>query len=250
MALINIIHDLELGKIEVYTHSSSRKISIRKSRKSGFSLKAVIPSKEYIGELHKIIERERDKLKKFCRENTKDSIDETFAIDSDLFKLETKFDNYNGRERIWRNNDGNYILFYTEKTDFNDQFTQMALEDLVVWALRQQANLILPKFVKQIANAIGVKVSNIRITKAQSRWGSCSSTGTISLSCFLIALPIDLIRYVIIHELSHTFEMNHSNKFHDIVDRLTGGKEKELEARIRKYETNIYTASNRRNHDK
>ena len=151
---------------------------------------------------------------------------------------------------IWRNNDGNYILFYTEETDFNDQFTQMALEDLVVWALRQQANLLLPKFVKQIANAIGAKVSNIRITKAQSRWGSCSSTGTISLSCFLIALPIDLIRYVIIHELSHTFEMNHSNKFHNIVDRLTGGKEKELEARIRKYETNIYTASNRRNHDK
>ena len=126
----------------------------------------------------------------------------------------------------------------------------MGIEDLVIRVMRYHANNVLPKIIMELANAMGAKVTNIKITKARSRWGSCSSTGTISLSCFLVTLPVDLIKFVIIHELSHTFEMNHSSRFHELVDRLTGGREKDFEERLKQYHTNIYSASNRHRSDK
>ncbi|MGM9833558.1 MAG: M48 family metallopeptidase [Muribaculaceae bacterium] len=250
MSLIHIIEDDELGRISVYTHSNSRKVSIRKSPDKYFSLKAVIPSEKHLDYLKEIIKRERKSLKALCQEISKERVDETFAIDSDLFKLRMKLDTYNGREHIWRNNDGTYLLYYNEETNFDDEFTQMGMEDLVVWAMRQQASHVLPKIIMELANAMGAKVTNIKISKARSRWGSCSSTGTISLSCFLVTLPVDLIKFVIIHELSHTFEMNHSSRFHELVDKLTGGREKDFEERLNQYHTNIYSASNIHSSDK
>lgn len=245
MPLIHIIEDDELGRISVYTHSNSRKISIRKSPDKYFSFKAVIPSEKYLDNLKELIKRERKSLKALHQEITKDRVDETFAIDSDLFKLRMKLEADGGREHIRRDADGTFILYYNENTDFDDVYMQMGIEDLVIRVMRYHANNVLPKIIMELANAIGAKVTNIKITKARSRWGSCSSTGTISLSCFLVTLPVDLIKFVIIHELSHTFEMNHSSRFHELVDRLTGGREKDFEERLKQYHTNIYSASNR-----
>ncbi|MGM9842142.1 MAG: M48 family metallopeptidase [Candidatus Limisoma sp.] len=250
MPLIHIIEDDELGRISVYTHSGSRKVSICKSPDNFFSFKAVIPSEKYLDNLKEIIKRERESLKTLYQTFTKDRVDETFAIESDLFKLRMKLDTYNGREHIWRENDGTYLLYYNKETNFDDELTQLEMEGLVVRAIRLEASHVLPKIIRELANTIGAKVTNIKITKAQSRWGSCSSTGTISLSCFLVTLPVDLIKFVIIHELSHTFEMNHSSRFHEIVDKLTGGREKDFEKRLKQYHTNIYTASNRNRSDK
>ena len=245
MPLIHIIEDDELGRISVYTHSNSRKISIRKSPDKYFSFKAVIPSEKYLDNLKELIKRERKSLKALHQEITKDHVDETFAIDSDLFKLRMKLEADGDREHIRRDADGTFILYYNENTDFDDVYMQMGIEDLVIRVMRYHANNVLPKIIMELANAMGAKVTNIKITKARSRWGSCSSTGTISLSCFLVTLPVDLIKFVIIHELSHTFEMNHSSRFHELVDRLTGGREKDFEERLKQYHTNIYSASNR-----
>ena len=56
-------------------------------------------------------------------------------------------------------------------------------------------------------------VSHIRLRYMISRWGSCSSTGSISLSSRLLLAPIRVLDYVIIHELAHRLEMNHSPRF-------------------------------------
>lgn len=250
MPLIHIIEDDELGRISVYTHSNSRKISIRKSPEKYFSLKAVIPSEKYLDNLKELIKRERESLKALYQEVSKERVDETFAIDSDLFKLRMKLDADGGREHIRRDADGTFILYYNENTNFDDEYMQMGIEDLVVRVMRNHASNVLPNIIKELSNAMGAKVTNIKITKARSRWGSCSTTGTISLSCFLVTLPVDLIKFVIIHELSHTFEMNHSSRFHRLVNNLTGGREKDFEKRLNQYHTNIYSASNRHHSEK
>ena len=64
---------------------------------------------------------------------------------------------------------------------------------------------------------MNVKYTRLKIKDNSTRWGSCSSKGNINFSLYLVAFPIDIIDYVIIHELAHLKEFNHSKKFWEIV---------------------------------
>lgn len=68
------------------------------------------------------------------------------------------------------------------------------------------------------APEVGVRFNAFALSSATTRWGSCSSTGNIRLNWRLIHFTIDIIDYVVIHELSHLREMNHSPRFWAIVE--------------------------------
>ena len=101
--------------------------------------------------------------------------------------------------------------------------------------LRQQAKEYLPKELERLANEHNFSFQSIKIRKSKTRWGSCSSKGIINLSFDLMHLPKHLIEYVLLHELCHTIEMNHSVKFWTLLDKYTNGKAKELRKEIRNY---------------
>ena len=62
-------------------------------------------------------------------------------------------------------------------------------------------------------NQLKFKYTKIRISSAHTRWGSCSSNGTLSFSWRLVMAPPEIVDYVVLHELVHTQIKNHSNKF-------------------------------------
>ena len=78
---------------------------------------------------------------------------------------------------------------------------------------QNQARDVITRRVEAIAKQHGFSYKKIRITSARTRWGSCSTRGSINFSWRLVMAPAEVIDYVIVHELVHTKTHNHSREF-------------------------------------
>ena len=105
-------------------------------------------------------------------------------------------------------------------------------EEQLLSLLRSLAKDWLPPRVHDLAEYAGEEAEKVRVGDQKSRWGSCSSKGTISLNWRLLLLRIDLQDYVIFHELAHLRHMNHSPAFWAHLETLQSN------ARIRDREIN------------
>jgi predicted metal-dependent hydrolase len=85
---------------------------------------------------------------------------------------------------------------------------------------RGQAREILSERVKLYASQYGFQYKGIKITAARTRWGSCSSSGSLNFSWRLIMAPMEVVDYVIVHELVHTVFHNHSKRFWKKVEAI------------------------------
>lgn len=83
--------------------------------------------------------------------------------------------------------------------------------------IKRQAKVYLTKKVEHFAKIMNLKYGRITITSAQKRFGSCSSKGNLSFSYRLMLYPEPAREYVVVHELAHLVQMNHSPEFYRIV---------------------------------
>ena len=79
--------------------------------------------------------------------------------------------------------------------------------------------VIRPK-VEKYAQILGVSYGRITIRSQRTRWGSCSSKGNLNFNCLLTQVPEQVMDYVIVHELCHRIEMNHSGRFWKLVEQI------------------------------
>lgn len=83
-----------------------------------------------------------------------------------------------------------------------------------------QARALFTARLDHFAPMLGVRWQRLRLSSARTRWGSASTRGTISLHWRLVQMPPDIIDYVVVHELAHLLEMNHSARFWQHVARV------------------------------
>jgi predicted metal-dependent hydrolase len=89
-------------------------------------------------------------------------------------------------------------------------------EAALAW-LAGRARALFEQRCRHYAAALSVRYTRLSLSQAQTRWGSASANGSIRLSWRLIHLDPDLIDYVVVHELAHLHEMNHSPRFWAVV---------------------------------
>lgn len=94
-----------------------------------------------------------------------------------------------------------------------------SLSDDDIAAIKKSAKEYFAKRTREISEIMGLKYGRITITSAKRRYGSCSSKGNICFSYRLMLYPEAAREYVIVHELAHLVEMNHSPRFYAIVKK-------------------------------
>jgi predicted metal-dependent hydrolase len=86
------------------------------------------------------------------------------------------------------------------------------------WLTERAAEVLAPP-LEECAREMGLPFRRLVVRRQRTRWGSCSTRGTISLNCCLLFQRPEVVRYLLIHELAHVRHMNHSARFWELVAR-------------------------------
>ncbi len=105
-----------------------------------------------------------------------------------------------------------------EKSKLAEQLGALSAADLE--ALADKACEYIPQRVALYARSVGVTYGRITIRCQRTKWGSCSAQGNLNFNCLLMLTPPEVIDSIIVHELCHRKEMNHSKRFYDEVHRV------------------------------
>jgi predicted metal-dependent hydrolase len=99
-----------------------------------------------------------------------------------------------------------------------DKSLQENAKDIFRNWYREQARTIIKARVAYFADKFQVTIGRVRITSAQTRWGSCSPKGDLNFSWRLVIASPEVIDYVVVHELAHILHHNHSQRFWNLVE--------------------------------
>ncbi len=158
-------------------------------------------------------------------------------------RVKSKFDDVvNYKKFLLYGNRYSLVLDNIKKIETNDKFQivmsnktepDKILKTLKLW-YKKVAKQILSERLAFIESRIKLKSNSFRIGDSKGRWGSCNSRGAICLNFRVIMLPPALIDYVIVHELCHLVEMNHSKAFWNLVSTFLPNVDK-LKKAIKEY---------------
>lgn len=235
MATKRVIADPDFGQIIIRTRSTARNISLR-TKPDGLHITA--PPYSLTSRILAVVEEFRPRLLESWQKATPQPLDLNFRIDTPCFRLrleEGKLSCFTVRTT----DDEGITIRCPRSVDFTQKSVQELLRNAIIRALKKAAQAYLPPLLDELAGHYGFKYKKVKITGSKSRWGSCSATGSINLSCYLMLLPPHLMDYVLLHELTHTREMNHGPKFWEILDGLTEGRAKTLRAELRQFRTSF-----------
>ena len=223
-----IISDKDFGKIHFVVRRSARNITMR-VKEDG--LHVTTPPYRSITALLEAIAPFRERLRNVCSEVKPKPFDLNFSIEAECFRLKLETSPLKNFTVSMR--DETVVIACPAHADFTTDRVQTLVKNAVMRAMRKKAEEYLPPLVQYWSSLFDLPYNKVTISKARSRWGSCSSKRDISLSFYLMLLPAHLMDYGILHELAHTREMNHGPKFWELLNQLTDGKALALRKELR-----------------
>ncbi len=229
-----IIDDKQLGRVVIRVNPRARRLVFRSKSDAIY---VSVPPRTPLAEVERAIEKLRDRLAESREKLPRPLIDPDYRIDTDYFKLSLvtgTHDKFLSHSEL-----GNMKIVCPPDADFTDAGLQTWLHKVIEEALRRNAKIILPPRLYMLAGQHEFTYRSVKINSSQGRWGSCSAQQNINLSYYLILLPSHLIDYVLLHELCHTREMNHSDRFWALLDGVTDGNSAQLREELKQYRTEI-----------
>ena len=225
----------DIGTIEYIKSTKAKRINIRV--KPDGIIRVAVPRGATIKEARKFILIKKEWIKKITdkidnrQKNAFISPDESFKTHYHTFIFERDdIDNV----KILIDN-GIVQVKFPQNIDSNNKRLQEIFREAYIEVLRKEAKYYLPKRIHTLAEQHGFKYNDLRIKNVKTRWGSCSNRNNINLNLHIMKLPIRLIDYIILHELTHTIHKNHGPNFHKHLEKVCPNA-KLLEKEIRGYD--------------
>jgi predicted metal-dependent hydrolase len=207
------ITDEEFGTITLRRSARATHVRIRVAPDG--RLRASLPLYAPIFLVKRLLKTSRAQLRAMLAEQQVDAVFESGMQIGKSHTLVTRL----GSALSTKRHGQQIIVTLSPENNLDDPEVTRVVRDSVIDALRLEAKSYLPKRITFLAEKNGFGFEKIRFSHASGRWGSCSSNGTISLNIALMKLPFELIDYVLVHELSHTKQMNHSENFWSLVEK-------------------------------
>jgi len=213
-----------IGEVKFTKHARSRSTSIRIS--SGGEVRVSLPQRMSFAEAERFVIEKKDWIIQTLRKV------KAKPENSKIFTPELDFTTYARRLIMNPLSDVKEItskisrdeirITYPENFDISDKNFQNYIRKLILKALANEAKQFLPARTQYLADKHGFTFNRVTVRDTRSRWGSCSSENNLSLNIHLMRLPEHLRDYVILHELCHTVHHNHSSKFWDLLQKVSG----------------------------
>ena len=234
--------DPQLGLVLLRPNRQARRFVFRV--KEG-RLVATVPWRATLSELRTSLDRLRPRLLQMLERGQEQAaarvITPEWRIETEHFRFhceEAPVERMRVAER-----QGQLVCYYPPGQDFSAPDVQQWLTLMIEESLRRHARAQLLPRLGDMARRRGLRYERAAIHRTRGRWGSCSASRHIALSLYLLLLPPHLQELVMQHELTHLLEMNHSPRFHALLNDALGGREADYETELRRYETSIFCLS-------
>lgn len=228
----NEFEDNDLGRVIIAYNSRARNVIARK--KPGF-IQLTVPSFYSKSQIDTVFEKLKPRLLNI---EVKPEL---------IFSPDTQFESLTFRVEIETRDVKNFHVNLSEgvlhivcprASDYYNPMVQSTIRNCIENTLRHEAKRIFPERLKALAETCGFNFTEVKINKSRTRWGSCNSKKAINLSYFCLLLPANLIDFILLHELCHTIEMNHGERFWQLLDKVTDGRARELTRTLKQTKIN------------
>jgi predicted metal-dependent hydrolase len=259
MAMTKTIKDEEFGEIKLAKYKKSKYLKVKISQKAEISLSmpyfvAYDTALEFLEEKRSWLKQEIDKLDltkkqlKIIKPDSVIEIPETKDLDQITSAIDTQYKTkFHDLELYpcdlskisYRISTNKIKIYYPKILSSKHEFVTDVIDEALRVTLRKEAKMYLPRRLKEFSIKHGLYYKSLSLRDTKTRWGSCTHDNKINVCIHVMKLPDELIDYVLLHELAHIKEKNHSKAFWDLLTEMLGEDSKKLDSKLKNYSTDI-----------